>query len=43
MAVMMDDQRMFNMIYEAADTIMLGPLVQSIDARDAATDQGGGR
>ncbi|GAA13556.1 MlaD family protein [Gordonia alkanivorans] len=27
----------------AADTIMLGPLVQSIDARDAATDQGGGR
>ncbi|SDU40613.1 MlaD family protein [Gordonia westfalica] len=27
----------------AADTIMLGPLVQSLDARDAATDQGGGR
>ncbi|TYQ10162.1 UNVERIFIED_ORG: virulence factor Mce-like protein [Gordonia westfalica J30] len=27
----------------AADTIMLGPLVQSIDARDGATDQGGGR
>ncbi|WP_024500348.1 MlaD family protein [Gordonia amicalis] len=27
----------------AADTIMLGPLVQSVDARDAATDQGGGR
>ncbi|MCZ4580166.1 MCE family protein [Gordonia amicalis] len=27
----------------AADTVMLGPLVQSIDARDAATDHGGGR
>lgn len=27
----------------AADTIMLGPLVQSIDARAGATDQGGGR